>query len=146
MIYRVRHETIYDYTDPVSVSHHVLRLTPRDLTGQKCLDVKISVSPEPPIPAGTHKDYFGNPVTSFTLQEPHDRLTVSAASELEVLAVEPPGFSESPAWETVRDSLPADHSNDALNAYQFVFDSTRVAASPQLADYARESFPQGRPL
>ena len=31
MLYRVRHQTIYDYLQPVSVSHHVVRLTPRDL-------------------------------------------------------------------------------------------------------------------
>jgi len=31
LIYQVRHITTYDYEDPVSVSHHVLRLTPRDL-------------------------------------------------------------------------------------------------------------------
>ena len=35
VIYRVRHQTIYDYVQPVSVSHHVVRLTPRDLRGQR---------------------------------------------------------------------------------------------------------------
>ena len=34
MIYRVRHRTTYDYKDPVSVSHHLVRLTPRNLPGQ----------------------------------------------------------------------------------------------------------------
>ena len=36
MIYRVRHRTTYDYEDPVSVSHHLVRLTPRNLPGQIC--------------------------------------------------------------------------------------------------------------
>ena len=30
MTYRVRHQTRYDYDDPVSISHHILRLTPRN--------------------------------------------------------------------------------------------------------------------
>jgi transglutaminase-like putative cysteine protease len=71
---------------------------------------------------------------------------VEASSELEVHAVPLPPFSESPAWETVRDSVPGDHSEEGLNAYQFVFDSIRVSAKPELATYARDSFPPGRPL
>jgi transglutaminase-like putative cysteine protease len=146
VIYRVRHETTYDYADPVSVSHHIVRLTPRDLRGQTCRRTAISIVPAPPVPAATHTDYFGNSVTSFTLQELHDRLTVRAASELEVNAIAPPNFSGSPPWEDVRELLPGDHSMDGLNAYQYVFDSQRVSGRPELAAYARVSFPAGRPL
>lgn len=145
MIYRVRHITTYDYADPVSVSHHVLRLTPRELKHQKQRAVQITVSPAPPVLAA-EKDYFGNAVTYFTLQEPHSKLTVEAVSELEVQPVGKQNFSACPAWDTVRDSLPSDHSPDALDAYQFVFDSRRVKGSPEMAAYARESFGKGRPL
>ena len=58
MIYRVRHQTIYDYVQPVSVSHHVVRLTPRDLPGQRCRTSELSVWPVPPFHATTHTDYF----------------------------------------------------------------------------------------
>jgi transglutaminase-like putative cysteine protease len=91
-------------------------------------------------------DYFGNTVTSFTLPESHSRMSVEASSELEVHAVPQPCVLESPAWETVRDTVPGDHSQEGLEAYQFVFDSIRVSAKPELAAYARDSFPQGRPL
>ena len=73
-------------------------------------------------------------------------MTVEASSELEVNAVPHPPFAESPAWEMVRDTVPGDHSQEGLNAYQFVFDSVRVSARPDLAAYAQASFPQGRPL
>ena len=33
-----------------------------------------------------------------------------------------------------------------VDPYQFVFDSPMLCASPILADYARESFPKGKPL
>ncbi len=36
LIYRVRHRTTYSYEDEVSVSHHVVRLTPRSLSRQTC--------------------------------------------------------------------------------------------------------------
>ncbi len=104
MLYRVRHQTIYDYVEPVSVSHHVVRLTPRDLRGQKRRSMELSVWPLPPFHATTHIDYFGNTVTSFTLPESHSRMSVEASSELEVQAVSHPVFSESPSWETVRDT------------------------------------------
>jgi transglutaminase-like putative cysteine protease len=100
----------------------------------------------PPFHAATHIDFFGNTVTSFTLPESHSRLSVEATSELEVHALTPPPFTESPAWETVRDTVAGDHSQEGLEAYQFVFDSIRVSAKPELAAYARASFPPGRPL
>lgn len=145
MIYRVRHRTTYYYRDPVSVSHHAVRLTPRNLPKQTCRGSHVSVLPAPPV-TSAHFDYFGNTVTSFTLDEPHDCLIVEATSDLEVNAIEPPDFSGSPPWETVRGSLAGDCSDEVLNAWQFVFDTQRVRSSPELAAYARESFPQGRPL
>jgi transglutaminase-like putative cysteine protease len=143
MIYRVRHETTYEYSDPVSVSHHVLRLTPRDLPLQIRRSSKITVTPAPQAHALAHQDYFGNSVTSFSLQEPHERMIVLAASELEVKSAPAPDLSQSPPWESVRDSS---CNLESLEACQFVFDSKRISASPALADYARPSFPPNRPI
>lgn len=141
-MYRVRHETRYEYEDPVSISHHILRLTPRN-----AFRTAISVTPRPPAMV-SHFDYFGNAVISFNLLEPHDRLVVVSTSELEVTA--PPyarqtaDFAASPAWETVVfDTAPTYWD---LDACQFVFDSSRARARPQLRDYALESFPSGMPL
>ena len=120
MIYRVIHRTTYDYEDPVSVSHHLVRLTPRNIPGQVCRETGISIAPSPDVTT-THDDYFGNVETFFTLQEPHERLIVEARSILELLAPERPDFSSSPAWETVVQSLASDHSENGLDAYQFVF-------------------------
>jgi transglutaminase-like putative cysteine protease len=145
VIYRVRHVTTYDYEDPVSVSHHILRLTPHNSLGQTCRRSEISIVPKPNSNTG-HVDYFGNAAVAFTILEPHEQLVVEANSELEVTALPPPDFAGSPAWESVRDSLPHNYSDEGLKAYQFVFDSTRVKGRPELAVYARESFPEGRPL
>jgi transglutaminase-like putative cysteine protease len=101
-----------------------------------------------PIPSSTAvcPDYFGNGQTFFTLQEPHERLIVEANSYLEVHPVERSDFSASPRWESVPEWLAQDHSAEGLDAYQFVFDSQRAKARPELAEYARESFRAGRPL
>jgi hypothetical protein len=47
VIYRVVHRTTYDYEDPVSVSHHLVRLTPRNIPGQVCRETGISIAPSP---------------------------------------------------------------------------------------------------
>ncbi len=57
MIYQVRHKTTYHYEDPVSVSHHLVRLTPRNFRGQVCRGTHISIVPAPAVRA-VHKDYF----------------------------------------------------------------------------------------
>ena len=145
MIYRVCHRSTYHFEDPVSVSHHVVRLTPRNLPKQTCRGSHISLLPAPPV-TSAHFDYFGNTLLSFALHEPHDCLIVEANSDLEVNAIESPDFSGSPPWETVPESLAGNPSDEVLNAYQFVFDTQRVRSSPELAAYARESFPEGRPL
>jgi transglutaminase-like putative cysteine protease len=146
VIYRVRHQTIYDYVERVSVSHHVVRLTPRNLRGQICRTSELTVWPVPPFRATTHTDFFGNTVGTFTLPESHSRLSVEATSELEVVAVPVPVLADSPSWEAVRDHVAEDCTREGLDAYQFLFDSLRIQAKPELADYARESFPAGRPL
>jgi transglutaminase-like putative cysteine protease len=143
--YRIRHVTTYDYEDPVSVSHHVVRLTPRNLPRQKCIGTRISIVPAPSA-STTLIDYFGNVLTFFGLQEPHDKLIVEASSELEVQVPEGLDFSRSPRWESVPQALAGDPSVEVLDAHQFVFDSQRIAASRELAAYARGSFPDGRPM
>jgi transglutaminase-like putative cysteine protease len=145
LIYKVRHRTTYEYEDPVSVSHHVLRLTPRNLPRQRCDRSQITIAPAPSSSI-TRIDYFGNLLTFFTLREPHDRLTVEASSALEVQPLEAPDLSRSPQWETVPQSLQDETSVEVLDAYQFVFNSLRVAASADLAAYGRDSFPAGRPV
>jgi len=143
--YLLLHRTTYDYEDPVSVSHHVVRLTPRTLSGQTLRQSRISITPRPVVTT-EQTDYFGNTITFFTLEEPHDRLIVEATSDAEVIALQPPDFAASARWELVRDNLANDCSEEGLDAYQFVFDSRRAEANPKLYEYAHLSFPAGRPL
>ena len=133
MRYRVRHETRYLYEDPVSVSHHILRLTPRETA-----ITHITVAPRPPA-LREHTDYFGNVVNSFNLLEPHHEMVVVATSEVEVTPPAVVDLSASPAWEDVRDAV-------RFEAAQFVFDSPRAGARPAFAEYALMSFTSGRPI
>ena len=143
MLYDIRHKTTFSYEEVVSVSHHVLHLTPRVHPQQTCLASETIVEPRPAVDS-VGEDYFGNPVEYLTVQEPHRQLVVDAHARVEVrAAAQPPVLEQSEPWEAVRDSLADDA---ALNAYEFAFPSPYVAFNDDIEAYARQSFPPGRPV
>lgn|GEM_PF-4406860 len=77
--------------------------------------------------------------------EPHDRLIVDASSEPEVHAFAA-RFCRFARLGDGKRFAPEGYTDEGLTAYRFVFDSTRVAARPELAKYAREFFPAGSPV
>ena len=83
MVYLVRHVTQYDYETAVSQCQSEMRLTPRPSLHQRVWDVEIATVPVS-ASRSTHKDYFGNDVTGFTILEPHDQFTITATSRVEV--------------------------------------------------------------
>lgn len=142
MIYDIRHTTTFSYEDVVSVSHHVLHLTPRPHPRQVCMSSLTTVDPLPAVDSEGH-DYFGNPVRYLTVQEPHERLVVDARSRVEVLPTEAIDFAASEPWDHIRERLPEDA---ALDAYEFSFESPYVTANEDIKAYARRSFTPGRPV
>src|SRR5688572_25452989 len=145
MNYRVTHTTTYDYSEPVTVSHHVARLQPRLTASQRELDFALDVTPEPSVRT-FHTDYFGNRVCFFSIEQLHSKLEVTARSSVEVTPEPQHALDVSPAWETVAEMFRDPVSPAVADAYQFVFDSPLLQASPILADYARQSFKPGVPL
>jgi len=66
MNYEIVHRTVYEYSSEVSVSQHVVHLTPRTLLGQQCLRHDLTVEPAPAL-VTSREDYFGNPASFFTM-------------------------------------------------------------------------------
>ena len=145
MRYHIAHTTIYDYASPVTVSHHVARLQPRPTPAQHEVSFQLEVTPEPSVRA-FHTDYFGNRVCFFSVEQLHTRLEVTASSVVEVTAEPLQALDVSPAWESVAEMFRDPVSPAVAEAYQFVFDSPLLQASPMLAEYTQESFPPGVPL
>ena len=149
MLYQATHVTRYLYDQPVSQSLSEARLTPRNFPGQSLRQSRLQVDPEPAM-FEARKDYFGNDVSTFAVFRMHDHISVTATS---VVDVQPRPIESSPevlqpslTWEDACGRLGGHADDDALAAYEFVFDSPYVAAAAELADYARPSFPAGRPL
>lgn len=145
MHYRVTHTTTYDYSSPVTVSHHVARLEPRQTAAQRALEFELEVSPEPSVRT-FRTDYFGNRVCFFSIEQLHSKLEVTARSSVEITPEPQHGLDVSPPWEAVAEMFRDPVSPAVSEAYQFVFDSPLLENSPAFAEYARQSFQPQVPL
>jgi transglutaminase-like putative cysteine protease len=145
MIYRISHRTTYKYKYPVSVGNHVACLRPRSLLHHKVTRTELDIQPTPATRT-ERRDYFGNLLCFFTIQEPHKELVVEARSEVIMEGDATRWPQASPPWEEAAQSVPNDLSPAALEAYQFGFESPRIRVRPEFAAYALESFTPGRPL
>src|SRR5271170_3006884 len=115
MIYRIVHKTSYRYPYPVSVGNHVACLTPRSLPCHRCERHELRIKPRPSTRT-ERVDYFGNQVTLFTIQEPHERLVVEARSFVSINENAKSWPDQSPPWEQVAKFLPNDRSVAGLEA------------------------------
>jgi len=145
MRYRVEHTTTYEYNESVSICHNEARLVPRGTPFQQLLSTRFSVEPSASVMT-EDRDYFGNNVHFFVLQESHLRMSVTVQSEVDVTPFERPVLSLSPAWESVRDGVRSDFSSEGLRAFEYTVESPHVRFVPGLLEYARPSFTPERPL
>jgi transglutaminase-like putative cysteine protease len=144
-LFEVSHTTVYDYRAPVTVSHHLMRLTPRALQRQRLLEHDIELQPRPAA-TNLRVDYFGNDVTFATIEQTYRRLSVISRSRVAVSPAFIPEASETPAWETVRGMCRVDRTMSVLEASEFTFASPLIPVAQNFADFASPSFWPEKPL
>lgn len=144
MIYRATHTTMYMYSEPVSICHTEVHLCPREHGTQAVLEHELSILPAPDFMESRH-DYFGNEVSYFSIHEPHETLTITATSVVEVESGEPPEAALSPRWESVRELMRGTPSGAAFDASPFALASPQAPIGEAFAGYAKSCFPEGRP-
>ena len=144
-IFEVTHTTVYDYRAPVTVSHHLMRLTPRALPRQRLLEHGIEVHPTPTA-TNLRIDYFGNDVTFATIERTHRQLSVTSRSRVAVSPAFIPESSETPSWETVRGMCRVDRTTSVLEASEFTFASPLIPVDPVFAEFAVSSFEPEKPI
>jgi transglutaminase-like putative cysteine protease len=138
--YDVVHATRYTYSDKVSVSHHLARLSPCTLPYQECLQHVVQIDPVPSVQK-IHADYFGNATTFFAMRGAHTGLTVTARSRVTVTDRPLPPVADTAPWETAaaRDTM-------TLEALDALAGPVPVHTLPEFSSYARPSFAADRPL
>ncbi len=139
------HTTRYLYSDVVSTCHSEAHLTPRPCPGQTVLDHDLDIDPAPDFSA-TRSDYFGNPVTMFSISQPHRELTITSRCAIDLTPTDAPRLQFSPAWEEVREEAHRRESEDDFDASQYVFESPLVMLGEAFAAYGAPSFVPGRPI
>ena len=142
----VIHLTRYVYTSPVSQAHHLAHLRPLSDPHQSLLAFQLDISPTP-AQRNDSVDAMGNAQTHFSLAQPHDSLCVRASSR--VLLV--PRFlalqaAASPPWDQLAGSLRYVARARFRAAVEYTMPSPYVPRLSVLLDYARASFPPGRPV
>ena len=145
MIYQVTHRTTFTYSQPVAISHHVLRLALRSHPRQHSLRSTLTIDPIPSV-RSDGKDYFGNPLTHLTIQTPHSALVVDAQTVVDVKKPEPIHFDQSLPWDLILQQLQGSTEADILDAQQFLYDSPYVTIDDATYDFVSECFPPGRPI
>lgn len=145
MRYQIHHQTSYDYESKVSYSHHIARLRPTPNVRQLDGPFRLEISPRPDT-LSHYRDYFGNATSYFSVITPHRRLVIDSYSQVEVKPIINPDLAISMPWESVRDILKAPRLPQDISAAEFTFPSPLCPTLPELADYARPSFPKGMPI
>lgn len=131
----VRHDTRFTYDAPVTHGLSEARLLPRVTPSQTVHSAELVVEPQPD-DRSEYVDFFGNRVVHLAVARPHVVLTVTATAEVDVVPAEP-GPAADEAWDAGR---------PPPELVQFVVGSPLVEGDDAVHDYARESFPPGRPL
>jgi transglutaminase-like putative cysteine protease len=142
--YHIEHRTTYTYDSEVTGSYGQVHLRPRDLAWQTCMAHEITIDPEP-ADLFRHVDLYGNEQCYFHVVKPHTRLVVTSTSVVNVGVNDlDPGRLAMP-WEQ---ALPRSRQDDseAWEATDFTFPSRYVEIPRPIQDYARPSFPSGRPI
>ena len=145
MIYDIRHVTTYSYAAPVSATRCALRLSPRCDGGQRVLRSAIELTPEP-TRRRERLDFFGNRLVEARIDTAHTRLRITLEARVAVRRRAAPAAALTPAWETVRVNAAASKSLDAESPAHFLFAGRLTPLLEPIAAYARESFPEGRPV
>jgi transglutaminase-like putative cysteine protease len=143
MIYDIRLVTLSTYEDYVPFARHVLRVLPGDRPGQRVVSRKLSVEPlSSELKAA--QDFFGNDLTQVACLEDHHSFIARAEARVEI---EPPSsIGATPPWEEVATLALEVRSLAPEAPAHFLYPSRMVRWTDEIAAYAAESFPRGRPV
>ncbi|SLM32406.1 putative transglutaminase protein [Desulfamplus magnetovallimortis] len=145
MKYKISHTTRYQYGEPASISHNELYLTPRNTPSQRCLDRSITLLPKPSV-LSQRVDYFGNTVTSTTIQEQHNVMEITAESQILLTPLLQPIPEQTQPWENVINTVWQHTTQEDLEAFQFIFASPMIPVGKQYAEWAQDIFLPGAPV
>ena len=145
MKYKITHTTTYDYKSPVHVCHNLVLQTPREDGFLRSLKHKIQVSPKPDT-FNHRRDFFGNQLVAFSVEQSHRQLVVTARSKISLSAKPEPLVEQIPSWQQLTQAIRQQQDPRWLEASAYLYDSPRIHRDHQFAEYAKPSFTTDRPI
>ncbi len=145
VLYDIHHVTTYSYNTAVPFARCVLRMFPRIEPGQRVLSSQLTIAPK----VSERRDsicFFGNQVSTITIEQPHRALTVSVHSRVEVSQPVLAGLDLSSSWEAVRDEAADGAGLEPQSPVHYLYPSRLVPIEPAAVDYAASSFPPNRSM
>lgn len=143
--YKVRHKTIYSYESTVSHCLNIAHMYPLATSHQECFRTFIDVNPRPSY-SSFRKDYFGNNLFYFSIEDPHQSLVITVESTLKTILPTYATFSRSCSWEEAIERIANAETPSDLAALEFTLPSPFIPFNKNFAEYARVSFPQGQTI
>ncbi len=142
--YRVRHRTIYTYSDDVEACYERGFLRPLQTWSQQVESNEVVVTPEPDA-ISEHVDYFGNHSFYVEVRTPHTVFEVAKTSIVEI-AWPRPNVNELNRWTVASAVERVRAEADPVEAVTYLLPSDLVELGPEVAAYAERILPPGRPL
>jgi transglutaminase-like putative cysteine protease len=145
VIYNVRHVTTYAYGRPVPFARCILRLLPRDGTGQTVHKRDLVITPRPAerIDATC---FFGNQVTTVSIAKSHRELRLDMRARVEINRPAAPFPGLTRTWEEVGALALSSSSLAPDSPAHQLYPSRLVPPVTEIVDYARKSFAPRRPV
>ncbi len=156
--YQVRHLTHYEYEQKVISCHNRAHLLPRETPFQLAATPRVLIHPTPT--TGNRRiDYFGNRVYHFSIQEPHQSLSIQVTTDITLKpqrmgSSQPLGYGNTCAQ--VKEKLaqvggskntpPNSYGIETLYAREFLLASPMVRLSDSLRQYADSCFSPHKPF
>ena len=145
MKYRIVHSTSYQYSDPVPVCHNQLRLSPRETAYTNCTSHRLLIRPAPE-KVSRRKDWFGNSVQSFTLDESHRKLLLTATSRVSVSPQTVPDPATTPNCHDIAAGLREESIDRWIDVIEFTFDSPLSSRDDLIRDFAADCLAPDQPI
>ena len=125
MLIRVEHATTFAYAHRINEAYTELRVRPLSSGGQQCTSFQLVTDP-PGIRVRAYRDRLGNHVQHLEVLEDHDRISITAVSEVSTAAVLSDSATESSPLER--------HDYLAPTEYAPFADSLRELAATAAGD------------
>jgi transglutaminase-like putative cysteine protease len=138
MLYDIHLELHYDYEGFVHGDRHLVRVAPASIPGvQRVIASSVSFDPRPDTETN-FVDFFGNAVTTISYGGYHDRLDVRLSARIGIEEQAAPA-DLSPDLAGLQRELTGVWTLDGNSPHHFLAASPRIALSPEITAYARQS-------